>query len=219
MKKILTTDVWTEPFTNHYICFNGAFVDGIEKDKMPYDSYKIILNCNCEITTNTEDLIIGNKHHAIVFYKNNNIVRLAVIDKDTAVLNCVENALNQKIENITLKDLLNIKGVKHTVIDLKENPKLNQHNNKVEIDVGSCDRLNLLQSMLEGDYTESETSYGNYDNNIYDFLPDVKIDYNLKTDNEIFEISHKGAYINKTKTRIIIIQSNSSLAKENLNNI
>ena len=51
---IKTTDVWTEQYPNHYDCFNGAFIDGIEKDNMPYDRYKIVLNCNCEISSNTD---------------------------------------------------------------------------------------------------------------------------------------------------------------------
>lgn len=219
MKTILTTDVWTEPQTNHYICFNGAFIDGVENGKVPYDRYKIILNCNCIITSNSEDLLIGNKHHAIAFYKNNEVVRLAVFDKDTTVLPLVENALTQKVDNLTLKDLLTIKNIKSEIIDLKETPILNKHNGKVEIDVGSCDRIELLQCMLEGDYTESETTYGNYDNNSYDYIPDIEIEYNLKTDEEIFNIRHKGVFLNKIKTRTIIIQSDSSLAKENINNL
>ena len=219
MKTILTTDVWTEPQTNHYICFNGAFIDGIENDKIPFDKYKIILNCNCIITSNQDDIIIGNKHHAIVFYKNEEVVRLAVLDKNTDVLPLVENALTQKINNLKLKDLFNIKNVKCEIVDLKENPILNHHNGKTEIDVGSCDRIELLQCMLEGDYTESETSYGNYDNNNYDFIPNIEIEYNLKTNKEIFNIKHKGVFLNKIKTKIIIIQSNSSLAKENINNL
>jgi len=219
MKTILTTDVWTEPQTNHYICFNGAFIDGIEKDEIPFDKYKIILNCNCIITSNQDDIIIGNKHHAIVFYKNEEVVRLAVLDKNTDVLPLIDNALTQKINNLKLKDLFNIKNVKCEIVDLKENPILNHHNGKTEIDVGSCDRIELLQCMLEGDYTESETTYGNYDNNNYDFIPNIEIEYNLKTDKEIFNIKHKGGFINKIKTRLILIQSNSSLAKENLNKI
>ena len=47
MKTINTTDIWTEPYKNYddYTC--GAFIYGIENDY--YDSYKVVLNCNCVI--------------------------------------------------------------------------------------------------------------------------------------------------------------------------
>ncbi len=31
MQTIKTIDLWTEQYTNHYECFNGAFVDGFEQ--------------------------------------------------------------------------------------------------------------------------------------------------------------------------------------------
>ncbi|MCI8446671.1 MAG: hypothetical protein HFH31_04150 [Bacilli bacterium] len=43
MKVIKTVDLWTE----QYECFNGAFVDGFENNKIAFDEYKIIKNCNC----------------------------------------------------------------------------------------------------------------------------------------------------------------------------
>ena len=47
MKIINTIDLWTEQHDNHYECFNGAFVDGFENNKIAFDEYKIIKNCNC----------------------------------------------------------------------------------------------------------------------------------------------------------------------------
>lgn len=41
----------------------------------------------------------------------------------------------------------------------------------------------------------------------------IDIKYKLVTDNEIFEIEHNCAFINEIKTRIIPIQSNSSLTR------
>lgn len=35
-----------------YECFNGAFIDGFENDRIPFDEYKVVKNCNCIITTN-----------------------------------------------------------------------------------------------------------------------------------------------------------------------
>lgn len=56
MKTIKTIDLWTEQHENHYECFNGAFVDGFENTKTPYDEYKIIKNCNCIINVNQNDI-------------------------------------------------------------------------------------------------------------------------------------------------------------------
>ena len=216
---IKTTDVWTERYPNHYECLNGAFIDGIICDSIPFDKYKIVLNCNCIISSNNSEIIVGNKHNAVIFYKNNKVVRLAVLTNKTNVLSCLENTLNQKYENIKLKDLFANKNIKQEIIDMKEKPIFNQHNNIQEMDIGSCDRVSLLNCMLNGDYTESKTTFGNYDCNEYDFCPNIEITYVLKTDKEKFEIHHKGAFLNKTKTRAIIIQSQGSIRLAVLENI
>ena len=215
MNKVKTTDVWTEQYPNHYECFNGSLIDGISERFIPFDRYKIILNCNCEITSNSDEIIIGNKHNAIIFYKGNKIVRLVVLTNKTDVFTCLDNALNQKIGNIKLKDLYAINDIKYEIIDLKESPQFNNFNNMNEMDIGSCDRMPLLNCMLNGDYTESKTSFGNYDCNEYDFKPNIEIVYRLQTSQEEIEIHHKGAFINKTKTRAIIIQSNGSIRLNN----
>ena len=85
MLTINTIDLWTEQYKNHYECFKGAFVDGFEKNKNPFNKYKIVKNCNCVITTNMEDINISNKHNAIIFYNNDKPVRLIVINKDTEI--------------------------------------------------------------------------------------------------------------------------------------
>lgn len=54
--------------------------------------------------------------------------------------------------------------------------------------------------------------YGNYQSDKYEFIPNIQIKYNLKTDTEIFEIEHNCAFINEIKTRIIPIQNNSRLS-------
>ena len=61
MKIIKTIDLWTEQHDNHYECFNGAFVDRFENNKVPFDTYKIIKNCNCIITVDNPDVNINNK--------------------------------------------------------------------------------------------------------------------------------------------------------------
>lgn len=218
-KKIFTTDVWTESYDNHYECLNGSFIDGIAGGFLPYDEYKVIKNCNCIVSMNCDGLSIGNKHNAIIFYKNGKVVRLAVLNKNTAVEAMIENALNQSVGNLKLKEFLQIKKVKSKIVDLGQTPIYNSHNGERELDVGSCDRLSLLQSMLVGDYTEDKTNFGNYDCNEYDFLPNVEIVYDMETDCELFLIPHKGAFLNKTKTRIIIIQEKSSLSFSDLKGV
>ena len=71
MDIIKTIDLWTEQHDNHYECFNGAFIDGFEKEKLTFNEYKIIKNCNCIISIVDKDININNKHDAIVFYKDN----------------------------------------------------------------------------------------------------------------------------------------------------
>lgn len=211
MDYIKTIDLWTEQHDNHFECFNGAFVDGLTEDYIPFDSYKIIKNCNCIITVNRKDINIGNKHNAIVFYKNNIPVRLMVINKNTQIDKCIDIALNQYFKDSLLKDVYNKHNINSDIIDLDEISIYNESDRENEIDVGSCDRWNLLYNMLKGSYTESDTKYGNFESDKYEFLPDIEIDYHLKLDNEEFIIEHKCAFINEIKTRIIPIQENSLL--------
>lgn len=214
MNIIKTIDLWTEQHDNHYECFNGAFIDGFENDKIPFDSYKIIKNCNCEITVDNNEIRINNKHNAIVFYKYNVPVRLMVINKNTNVKKCIEIALSQRFDDYVLKDYYNRFNIKSVIIDMKEKALFKDSDNKgEETDVGSCDRWNLLYCMLKGSYTESDTAYGNFQSDRYEFIPNIFIKYELTTDAEKFEIEHKCAFINTIKTRLIPIQENSPLTK------
>ena len=214
MKTIKSIDLWTEQNENHYECFNGAFVDGFENNKIAFDEYKIIKNCNCIITVNNPNINISNKHNAIVFYKDKNPVRLMVINKNTDIDKCIKIALTQYFENETLQVLFDNLQIKSSIIDIKETPIFNNADFIKEIDVGSCDRWNLLYNMLKGSYTESNTQYGNYQSDKYEFIPNIFIKYELTTDTEKFEIEHKCAFINTIETRIIPIQENSNLTKK-----
>ena len=214
MKIINTIDLWTEQHDNHYECFNGAFVDGFEDDKVPFDTYKIVKNCNCIITVDNLDINIHNKHNAIIFYKDSIPVRLVVINKNTDIDKCINIALEQYFESSILKNYYAKYNVKSSIIDMKEMPICKEPDNtKIEIDVGSCDRWKLLYNMLKGSYTESNTSYGNFESDRYEFIPNLFIKYDLNTDTEKFEIEHKCAFINTLKTRLIPIQENSLLTK------
>lgn len=213
METIKSIDLWTEQYENQYECFNGAFVDGFENGKIAFDEYKIVENCNCIITTRNEDINITNKHKAIIFYKEKKPVRLAVINKNTDIDKCIKTALNQYFADGILQDLYNKIGINSNKIDMKEQLIFNNADKTKEIDVGSCDRWKLLYNMLKGSYTESDTQYGNYESDKYEFIPNLFIKYKLITDTEIFEIDHKCAFINTIKTRLIPIQENSSLTK------
>lgn len=208
---IKTIDLWTEQYKNHYECFNGAFVDGFEKDKIPFDRYKVIKNCNCIITTNRKDINISNKHNAIIFYDNDKPVRLIVINKNTEIENCINIALNQNFNGKKLRELYESKKIESSIIDFKEQAIINDSDATKEIDVGSCDRWNLLYNMLKGSYTEDDTPYGNFQSDKYEFNPNITIKYELKTDTDNFIIEHNCAFINEIKTRIIPIQDNSRL--------
>ena len=210
---IKTIDLWTEQYKNHYECFNGAFVDGFENGKIPFNKYKIVKNCNCIIKNNKQGVNISNKHNSIIFYHNEIPVRLMVINKDTEIEKCINIALKQNYNDKLLKDLYEENNIKSYIIDLKETPIFNESDVSKEIDVGSCDRWNLLYNMLKGSYTEDNTHYGNYQSDKYEFIPNIEIKYDLKTDTEEFIIEHKCAFINEIKTRIIPIQENSKLTK------
>jgi len=213
MKTIETIDLWTEQHENHYECFNGAFVDGFEDGNVPFDKYKIIKNCNCVISVDRKDIIINNKHNSIVFYKDENPVRLMVINRNTDIDKCIEVALEQNFGDSILKNLYSNFNIYSSIVDMREEPILNERNITKEIDVGSCDRWNLLFSMLKGSYTENDTMYGNYQSDKYEFIPKIYIKYELLTDTEKFEIMHKCAFINTVGTRIIPIQDKSTLTK------
>ncbi len=213
MKTINTIDLWTEQKDNHYECFNGAFVDGFDKD-IAFDSYKIVKNCNCKITINQSNIHITNKHNAIVFYKNKTPVRLLVINKNTDINKCIDIATSQTFNSGLLNDMFEQNNIKRYEIDKKEKPIYNTCDITKEIDVGSCDRFPLLYCMLKGSYTESETKYGNYQSEVYEFIHNISIVYDLTTDKEHFYIPHDFAFINNIKTRIIPVQSYSEFIKK-----
>ena len=213
MKIVKSIDLWTEQHENHYECFNGAFVDGFENNKIAFDEYKIIKNCNCIITVSNSNINISNKHNAIVFYRDKNPVRLMVINKNTDIDKCINISLNQYFNDGILQDLYDCIGIKFTRIDMNEEAIYNGVDSTKEIDVGSCDSWKLLYNMLKGSYTESDTQYGNFESDKYEFIPDLCIKYKLTIDTEIFEIEHKCAFINTIKTRLIPIQENSLLTK------
>lgn len=167
MKVIKSIDLWTEKYENHYECFNGAFVDGFENNKIAFDEYKIIKNCNCIISVSNPNINISNKHNAIVFYKDKNPVRLMVVNKNTDIEKCISIALEQYFNDGILQDLYDSLGIKLTRIDVNEEPIYNGVDSTKEIDVGSCDRWKLLYNMLKGSYTESDTQYGNFESDKY----------------------------------------------------
>lgn len=212
MQTIKTIDLWTEQHENQYTCFNGAFVDGLEKNILPFDEYKIIKNCNCIINVNLPEIHINNKHHAIIFYKKKIPTRLIVINQKTNIEKCIDVALNQYFKNATLKKFYQEKKITFSIVDQKEKP-IKKKNLTEEIDVGSCDRWKLLYNMLKGSYTETDSPYGNFTSDKYEFIPNLFIKYDLITDQEHFEIEHKCGFINTIKTRIIPIQENSNLTK------
>ena len=214
MKVIKTIDLLTEQKIDHYECFNGCFIDGRGENGLPFSRYEIIRNCNCLISCNNKNINISNKHHAIVFYKDNIPVRLMVINKNTDVDKCVRVALDQNFGTGNLRDLYKTNQIESKEIDLKEKPIENQSDFDKEIDVGSCDRWKLLFNMLKGSYTESDTDYGNYQNDRYEFLPNISIKYELKIKNIKFEIEHECAFINAIKTRIIPIQKRANFIKD-----
>jgi hypothetical protein len=155
-------------------------------------------------------LAIGNKHHAIIYYKDSKPVRLIVCCHDTDVDKLIENATQQKIGNKTLSQIFEQHNIKKTEIDLSEKPVFNEFNSCPEIDTGSCDRFSLMKSMLSGSYTEDDTKFGHFDSTTYFYIQDLSVTYNLSTDRESFEIDHEGGFLNDLKTRIIILQKKFS---------
>lgn len=211
MELIRTIDLWTERDDNHTDCFMGAFIDGFDGDETPFDSFKIVKNCNCLINCNQDYINIRNKHNAIIFYKHNVPVRLLVANKNTDVLEQITLALQQKINGETLEELFKRFGIAKEEIDLSEKP-IEKELNGPELDVGSCDRRPLLDCMLEGSYTESDTGFGKTDKPfMFTLVPEITIEYLLKTDREMFYINHGCSFINSDMTRIIPLQENSSL--------
>ena len=138
-----------------------------------------------------------------MFYKNKIPVRLIVINKNTDVNKFIEVALNQYFEDSILKDYYDKLKIDFSMIDMNEESIFKENDDIAkETDIGSCDRWKLLYNMLK----ESDTSYGNFASDKYEFIPNLFIKYELVTDSEKFEIEHKCAFINTLKTRLIPIQ-------------
>jgi hypothetical protein len=138
-----------------------------------------------------------------------------VINQKTNLEECINVALNQAFGSSKLNDTFTLLNIKRINVDMSEQPIHNSSDSEKEIDVGSCDRPSLLNSMLEGSYTQSETNYGkSNNNNCYQFKPNIYISYCLKTDSEDFNIEHHCAFLNTDMTRIIPLQDNSLLDME-----
>lgn len=169
-------------------------------------------NCNCIITSNQDNLNISNKHNSIIFYKDNEPVRLMVINKETNIDYCIKEALSQSFNNSTLRDIFSTIKIRRTEVNLNQPAVENNSDKQKEIDVLSCDRPSLLECMRKGNYTEGDMNFGkkNSDNS-YNFNSNIFIQYKLTTDTEYFLIQHHCAFINKNMTRIIPLQDNSSL--------
>lgn len=200
---IETIDLWTEAKDNHQECFDGAFSDGFNGDTIPFDSFKIVKNCNCFIHTFPKNMKINNKHNAVVFYKDGVPVRLMVLNKNTNVEECISNALKQPFKGGLLINLYNEYGITSTTVDMKEEP-IEKEGITKEMDVGSSDRYSLLKSMLEGSYTEEESSVGVDKETLYP--KERMIKYTLATDEELFDIRHTYSFTNKEGDRIIPLQ-------------
>ena len=202
---------------NHSDCFCGAFIDGFENNGLPFDKYKVVKNCNCIITSKPQ-LNINNKHNAIVFYKSDIPVRLMVINQKTDVNQCITDALNQELNGYQLKDIYEQNSIERKDVDLQQKPVIKQNFRK-EIDVGSCNRPSLLENMLQGVYTESNTDFGkDGNNNNFLFFSNLNIEYELLTDDEYFAIQHHCAFINSDLTRVIPLQDNSLLNIDEITN-
>lgn len=137
-----------------------------------------------------------------------------VINKNTDVDKCIDVALSQQFNDSLLRSYYDKNNINSKLIDMHEEQIFKDTDNlKSETDVGSCDKWNLLYFMLKGSYIESETSYGNFQSDRYEFILNIFIKYKLTTDTERFEIEHKCAFVNTIKTRLIPIQENSPLTK------
>ncbi len=209
VKIVKTIDLWTEQYPkNHELeCIKGAFIDGFESQGLPYDSIEIIKNCNCVISNNA-NLDISNKHNAVIFYKNNNPVRLLVFNYQGDFDKLLSEILKQNIGCTSLKEIFdkNLISINSTLLNGNY-----EQNIKPEIDVGSCDNFDLLQSLLGSSYTIDKTGLGNNSNPDFDFNSYTQIEYILKTEHYLFNIEHQGAYINKKKDRIIPIQAEGKI--------
>lgn len=212
MKTIESIDLWTEqyPKGHEFECIKGAFIDGVSSKIIPYDSIEIIRNCDCKITNNA-NLNISNKHNAVIFYKNLSPIRLLVFNYIGDLSKLLAEIFNQKIEKHNLKDLLNKFNVKITKEQL--NSILSQSILE-EIDIGSCDNVELLNAMLGGSYSTSDIGFGNNTNPDFVYNKKIKIKYLLKTKSNSFNIKHKGAFINTSQSRIIPIQVNGKITQD-----
>ena len=117
-------------------------------------------NCNCIITSNQDNLNISNKHNSIIFYKDNSPVRLMVINKETNIEYCINEALSQSFNNSTLRDIFSTIKIRRTEINLNQPAVENNSDKQKEIDVLSCDRPSLLECMRKENYTEGDMNFG-----------------------------------------------------------
>lgn len=139
------------------------------------------------------------------------------MNKGTDVDKCIDVALNQPFDNESLKNIYESHDIKRIDENLNQKPLINGSDYEKEIDVGSCDRPSLLDTMLEDSYTQSDTNYGKSNNDCnYKFVQNTNIKYELIIDDEHFIIQHHCAFINKNMTRIIPLQDESLLNIEKI---
>lgn len=202
MKLIETTDLWLEQNDNMQDCFDGAFTDGFSNG-IPFDSFKIVKNCNCSILTWPRNIKVMNKHHAIVYYKDGEVVRLMLINKNTNVDECISKALNQIINNRLLVDIFIENSITSRTVDMKEKPIENEYTDEIALE--PADRPKLLKNMLNGSFTEDDTDLG-AGKELLEFKNRM-VRFFLATDEEVFRIMCKSAFVNKDSSRMIVIQT------------
>ncbi len=211
MKSIKTCNLWTETTPNSD-CAKGAFIDGWQSG-VPYEKFKIILNCNCIIKSNTPMVQARNKHAAIVFYGQSGL-RLCVLEKGTDLRKAINDALKSKVDGTPLHEILKSHGVRKKVVDLAETPIAGDIRNTT--DIGSCDRPALLKSMLSGSWGEENIGIGIGEYKKYIFLPGFGLMYSLVTDTESFLIEHRGTFHAVDGSQTIPIQIHGSIKKEDI---
>lgn len=208
MKTIKTIDLWIEQQDNDISFIKKAFSSGFETD-IPYDAFKLVQNCNCLMQSKS---ILGtpNKHTAIIFYNKNTPTRLLLLSDNTNIPRALNSALKQHIGSVQLLNIMRENDIHFTTGNMFEAPIIKSSNNINNAHLTSCNSWQMLHNILTNN-TNQNGFQSHKEQFVYD--KNIMLDLSLKTPNEQFNISHKGAYINKQNQSLALIQANSPISE------
>ena len=211
--KIQTIDLWIPDNNHRNLIYNKAFRAGLDakraySNKAISKSYdKVVFYQNCNIAMEFSLLNLDYRHTAILFFKDEQPIRLLVDNAPAAEVQAMyEYATQQRLGpngQYSLKRIIEENNISIETVDLKEKPILRSQIESGNEQIVSCDRWDLFLQIIDN-MKESRAEYAFDPYNIFTVAATL--------DTWEFDIVHRGMFYNHENTHYITLQTGSPLA-------